>query len=426
MTTNPTCPNCGSPGVRVFHRADNVPTNSCILLESRGEALAYPRGDIALGYCSNCGFVSNTAFDPRLTEYSGRYEETQGFSPTFQRFHHDLAERLIARFGLSGKDILEIGCGKGEFLLLLCEGGRNRGVGFDPAYRFDRHVPASGENVRFVQDFYSERYARTPADFVCCKMTLEHIGPTAEFVGIVRRALADSPAMVFFMVPDTTRIIEDCAFEDIYYEHCSYFSPASLAYLFLTQGFRPIEVEGEYDGQYLAITATTAISGAISGSNRGAMNHGDGMPGNGWIENVDINGVSADSAARFASGIESFPSAFTRKLKYWRQRMEDNRRRGRKVVIWGSGSKGVAFLTTLGLGKEISCAVDINPHRQGFFMPGTGHRIVGPEQLRDLRPDEVIVMNPIYRAEIGEQLRALGLEPELLTVAEPSDDRRRL
>jgi hypothetical protein len=74
------------------------------------------------------------------------------------------------------------------------------------------------------------------------------------------------------------------------------------------------------------------------------------------------------------------------------------------------------------LKEEIACAVDINPHRQGYFMPGTGHPIVGPEQLLEVRPDQVIVMNPIYRKEIGEQLRGLGLEPELLTVAESSGD----
>ena len=424
IATNPTCPNCGAPGMQIFHRAKNVPTNSCILLETRVDALAYPRGDIALGFCSTCGFVSNTSFDPRLTEYSGRYEETQGFSPTFQRFHHDLAERLITRFGLAGKDILEIGCGKGEFLLLLCEGGRNRGVGFDPSYRSERHAPAPGENVRFVQDVYSEKYARTSADFVCCKMTLEHIGATADFIGMVRRALGDSPATVFFMVPDTTRIIEDCAFEDIYYEHCSYFSPASLGYLFLSQGFRPMGVDSEFDGQYLTITAKNTP--VTSASPIAKEDQRDGLLGDDWLKNVVIPGVSDDSAERFGSSIESFPSAFTRKVNYWRERMTDNERRGRKAVIWGSGSKGVAFLTTLGLGEEIACAVDVNPHRQGFFMPGTGHRIVGPEALRDVRPDAVIVMNPIYRAEIGEQLRRLGLDPELLTVADSCDDRSRM
>jgi hypothetical protein len=180
-------------------------------------------------------------------------------------------------------------------------------------------------------------------------------------------------------------------------------------------------VDSEFEGQYLTITATTAP--ATSDNRPGAGDRRSATPGGGWLRNVDIPGVSALLADRFASSISSFPSAFMCKLKYWRERMTENRRRGRKAVIWGSGSKGVAFLTTLGLGEEIACAVDINPHRQGYFMPGTGHRIVGPEQLREVRPDEVIVMNPIYRAEIAEQLRGLGLEPELLTVADSCENR---
>ncbi|MFT5316661.1 MAG: hypothetical protein ACI9UK_002507, partial [Candidatus Krumholzibacteriia bacterium] len=123
------CPNCQDGTMEIFHSAKSVPTNSCILLSSREEAMAYPTGDITLGFCNDCGFVSNTSFDPKLTEYSGRYEETQGFSPTFQKFHQALADRVIEEFKLDGRDILEIGCGKGEFLLLLCAGGRNRGVG---------------------------------------------------------------------------------------------------------------------------------------------------------------------------------------------------------------------------------------------------------------------------------------------------------
>ena len=116
------CPSCGTAGMRVFHEAPAVPTNSCILMETREQALHHRRGSIRLGFCDACGFIANLAFDPGLTEYSSRYEETQGFSPTFNAFHRALAERLIARYDLHGKDIVEIGCGKGEFLMLLCAG----------------------------------------------------------------------------------------------------------------------------------------------------------------------------------------------------------------------------------------------------------------------------------------------------------------
>ena len=83
----------------------------------------------------------------------------------------------------------------------------------------------------------------------------------------------------------------------------------------------------------------------------------------------------------------------------------------------GSGSKAVSYLTTLGLGEEIAAVVDINPHKHGKFLAGSGHEIVGPEALVTLRPDVVLVMNAIYVAEIEANLRQLGLAPEIAALA---------
>ena len=386
------CPNCHQGAMDVFHTAEGVPTNSCILLATKQEALDYPKGDIVLGFCDLCGFVGNTAFDPVLTEYSGRYEETQGFSPTFQSFHQDLADRLVAKFDLRDRDILEIGCGKGEFLLLLCAEGKNRGVGYDPGYRADRHAPAPDQNVRFIADFYTEKCTDTAADFVCCKMTLEHIPATGDFVRMIRLAQGDRPAEIFFMIPDATRILQDCAFEDVYYEHCSYFSPHSLERVFGAAGFFPTEIGNEYDGQYLTIAASTTDD-----DRQGPL----------------IGPEQLDDLTRWVKG---FPALFDAQLEFWRGRLDSWRTSGKTVVIWGSGSKGVSFLTTLGLDDGIAGAVDINPHRQGYFMPGTGHRIFGPDDLIELNPDVVVVMNPIYREEIAADLAKRGLTPEILGI----------
>ncbi len=385
------CPNCHTGQMEIFHTARNVPTNSCILLGSRDEAVAYPTGDITLGFCDKCGFVGNTSFDPALTEYSGRYEETQGFSPTFQRFHQELADRVIEQFKLQDRDVLEIGCGKGEFLLLLCADGRNRGVGYDPGYLADRHAPAPGDNVRFVADFYTEDCTDTAADFVCCKMTLEHIPATLDFVTMTRKAQGDRSADIFFMIPEATRILTECAFEDVYYEHCNYFSPYSLNQVFLKAGFFPTEVGVQYDGQYLTIAATTEDTGRRPE-------------------------IPAGQLADLKAWVAEFPALFGQQLDFWRTRLDALHVAGKRTVIWGSGSKGVSFLTTLGLTDEIAGAVDINPHRQGYFMPGTGHRILGPDDLVELQPDAVIVMNPIYKDEIAADLEKRGLHPEIFAV----------
>jgi SAM-dependent methyltransferase len=256
MPTNYNCPSCDAVGMSIFYELQSVPLHSVLLLSTRQKALDYPTGDIALGFCPICGFISNVAFDSSLQEYSSGYEATQAFSPTFSAFAHRLAERLIDQYDLRGKDIIEIGCGQGEFLTMLCELGGNRGVGFDPAYVGPRTESQAQNRITFIKDFYSERYADYRGDFVCCKMTLEHIQRPADFVSTVRRSLGDqSDTIVFFQVPDVLRILRERAFWDIYYEHCSYFSLGSLARLFRKCGFDVIRLAKEYDGQYLMIEA---------------------------------------------------------------------------------------------------------------------------------------------------------------------------
>ena len=391
--TDSLCQSCGSNGMSVFHESKNVPVHSVLNMATREQALDYPKGEISLGFCDQCGFISNLRFDPDQLEYSSNCEESQGFSPTFNEFSRGLGAYLIEKYDLHHKDILEIGCGKGEFLNLLCELGDNRGVGFDPAYVRGRSTGETAERITFIRDFYSEKYAGYQADFVCCKMTLEHIQGTADFVSTVRRSMGNRlDTVVFFQVPDVTRILRDCAFEDIYYEHCSYFTPGSLGRLFRNCGFNVFSLDTAYDGQYLMIEAKPANGDFLPP-----------LPQENDLEELKIL-------------IESFQAKLQRKLSYWQERLQKGRTNGHRVVLWGSGSKGVAFLTTLEIYDEIKYVVDINRYRQGNYMAGTGQEIVAPGFLQKYRPDLVIIMNAVYRQEIEQDLQRMGLTPELLTI----------
>ena len=254
-----TCPACGAGSLDCFYKVDNVPVHSVLLMASRQEAVNYPRGSVHLAHCSGCGFIFNQTFNPSLMEYCSRYEETQGFSETFQKFHRALAKALDERHHLKNKLVIEIGCGKGEFLALLCETTGARGLGFDPSY-IEGRAGAPQQGVQFIKDFYSERYAHPSGDLICCKMTLEHIDDVAKFVKVVASSMQPN-AVAFFQVPDATRVFEDFAFWDVYYEHCSYFTAGSLSRLFRSAGLAPVYIGREYDGQYLTIDATPAASG---------------------------------------------------------------------------------------------------------------------------------------------------------------------
>jgi SAM-dependent methyltransferase len=384
-----TCPVCCGETMEEFLFLSGVPTHCNLLWESREQAVGAPRGDLRLGFCGACGHVFNLAFDPSLMEYTQAYENSLHFSPRFQAYAEALASRLIDQYGIRGKEVIDIGCGKGDFLALLCNKGDNRGYGFDPSFVPEIMEKASAERMTIIQDFYSPKYATYQADLVSCRHVLEHIRSPREFVKNVRTSVGDrASTVVFFEVPNVMYTLRDMGIWDLIYEHCSYFSGPSLAVLFSACGFVPKGQSDLYDGQFLGI---------------------DLAPGNPAGEPApNVRG----RVAAITRDVVAFAENYRRKVEGWRSTFAAHAK-GRKLVVWGGGSKGVMFLNTL-KPEKVEYMIDINPRKHGMYVAGTGQKIVGPEFLREYKPDTVVIMNPIYRDEIGRQLEGLGVKAEIL------------
>lgn len=365
------CPACGVGGAEPFYEQRGIPVQSVALLPTREEALDFPRGDLALAFCAACGFVFNAAFDAALQDYSRPAEESQAFSPRFQSFSRALAERLVAEYDVRGKDVLEVGSGRGDFLVEICRLGGNRGVGVDPGWFPGRLDAPPG--VEFVRAPFDAEQAERRADLVLCRHTLEHIGPVREFVGLLRRP----GGVVVIEVPDVLRVLREAAFWDVYYEHCSYFAAPSLAGLARRCGLDVLANRLEFEGQYLVLEARPGVVAEDAGA-----------------------GEIGDAVERFAA---EAPRAVAR----WHERLAG------RVALWGGSSKAVAFLTTVGVEADV---VDINPHRQGSFLPGAAVQVLAPEALRERPPDVVVAMNPAYIGEIGSALDELGVRCQLIAV----------
>jgi SAM-dependent methyltransferase len=385
------CSACGSPAIRAIVSIAHVPIHCNVLWPTREEALAAPRGNIDLAFCGTCGHVFNRSFDPSLMEYTQAYENSLHFSARFQEYATALARRLVDLYAIRGKDVIDIGCGKGDFLAMVCEYGDNRGFGFDPSYVPEHMAPERAARMSIVQDFYSAQYASTRADLITCRHVLEHIQHPRGFVENVRQAVGSRmDTVVFFEMPNVLYTLKDLGIWDLIYEHCSYFSPPSLREVFRSSGFAVKELHDLYEGQFLGID-TVAAPAALPGQD-------PATPGD--VQMID-------------GYVQKFADEYSAKVAHWKGRLEEWTRLGKRVAAWGGGSKGVTFLNVLQPGTTVGCMVDINPRKQGMFVSGTGQPVVGPEALRNYAPDVVIIMNPVYKAEITGQLAALGLTPAI-------------
>lgn len=395
------CPVCGSQDLTDCVHIASVPVYCNVLFASRDDALAAPTGDMDLVFCPTCSHLFNAAFDPTLLEYNSAYENSLHHSPRFQSYARALAGRLVADYDLRGKTIVEIACGQGDFLRLVCELGGNRGVGFDPSYTPGRGLAGqSAADLRFVAAYYTEEYADVPADLICCRHALEHIAHPLPFLRAIRQALGTRAAAVYFEVPNAAYNLVDLGVWDLIYEHCGYFTAASLVEVFRRSGFRVTRLASEFGGQYLGIDALPA---------------GEADAPNGpVVQPKDLWSAVGPAPEDLARLVARFGQAYDAKVNRWRRILGDLASRGQRAVLWGAGSKGVTFVNTLGAGAEIACLVDLNPHKQGRFVPGTGHEVRAPETLAALPPDVVIVMNPLYADEIGASLHAMGVDASLL------------
>ena len=376
------CPVCGSAGASPVLEVEGVPVFCNVLWDTREEARTAARGDIALAFCGSCGTLYNSAFDPELVRYSPTYENSLHFSTVFREFAHELAGRLVERHDLHGKNIVDIGCGNGDFLRMLCGANGNRGVGFDPSYR----GAANGNgSVRFVREYFSAEHASEPADFICCRHVLEHMDEPRALL----ETLAGTRAALYFEVPDGEYMLREAATWDVIYEHVSYFTAPALTRLFEDFGFGTLDVGSTFGGQYLYIEASgEAPAPAEPGS----------------------------SPAELRPLAEDFGTRYAERVATWAERLRELHDAGRQVAVWGAGSKGVTFLNVVPGAEEVGLVVDLNERKHGRHVPGAGHPIQPPEAVSRHRPDVVLAMNPLYVEEIGGTLRKLGVTADVVPV----------
>lgn len=388
------CPACEEGQLEKFLEIPSVPVYCNVLWETREEALQAARGKIELGFCSRCALIYNMAFDATIVEYNVAYENSLHGSPRFQAYAEKLAAQLISDCNLQGKDIVEIGCGKGEFLALLCRDGLNRGHGFDASYD-GRVDEIAGDHIEITRDYYSEVYGDQPADLILSRHVLEHIETPAEFVRTILSAAEKSQCEhIFTEVPDGMWTLRDLGIWDIIYEHCSYFTAPCLERLFQVNGFDPQTATSAFGGQFLCVSARR---GGVSNS----------------VKAPDVD--KFDSAVEeVATLVSNFATHYDQKVAEWEKRLAELHAAGKRTAVWGIGSKGVTFLNIVPGADQIAVTVDINAMKLGKHVPGTGHEVQGPESVRDEKIDVVLVMNPLYREEIAEQLKGLGAIPELL------------
>ncbi|OGI11775.1 MAG: methyltransferase [Candidatus Margulisbacteria bacterium GWF2_35_9] len=330
-----------------LYKVQKLPIYQNRMYDSENEARACPKGDVCLVENLETGLVYNTAFCPELMVYDAHYQNEQAVSSLFLEHLKSVAKIVGRSMGLDG--LVEVGCGKGYFLEMLLSQGFDI-IGFDPAYE--------GTNARIERCYFKPGMGIKAANIIL-RHVLEHIQDPVNFLMHLREANGGS-GLIYIEVPCFNWICSHRAYFDVFYEHVNYFRLADFYRIF----GRVIEAGRLFGGQYLYIVAD--------------------------LTSLKIPQYDMQHPVNFP---EDFLHCF------------EELRRTEHITIWGGASKGVILaLLKEYAGTPVKTVIDINPAKQGKFLPATGLKVQSPaEALQNFPLGGIIyIMNSNYREEIKE------------------------
>lgn len=363
------CPVCHNANLYRSVRRPSIPVLQNVSYATREAAIAAPKADFELGTCRACGFSFNAEFRAELVVYDANYDNHVA-SAYFSKYYHSLATMLIDKLNLVDGTVYDVGCGKGEFLRVLCKLAPGIcGVGIDPSC-----TPVREDNFELIQAPFDSSLFHDDARLVILRHVLEHIAEPVDFLSALHTAMPAAP--LFVEVPDLDWMLANNAFWDFCYEHCNYFTPASLAVALSRASFDIIDQQLCFGDQYQWALAMPAA--AVTASR--------GNPERAIVSMQDYLAAETTGVERLVTLAEAAGG----------------------VTLWGMATKGVLVASLLGA-ERILGGIDMNPTKQGRFAAGSGVAIHTSDWITSLPTgSQIWVMNPNYLSEIRTMVSGIS------------------
>lgn len=338
----------------------NMPAAAQFLPDA--QALAQDQGiDLDIYQCTACGLVQ-TANEP--VPYYREVVRAAAFSAEMQTFRRKQFAEFVQKYALDGKKLIEIGCGRGEYLALWQESGV-AAYGVEYAEQAVQHCREQG--LRVTRGYVDSRdYAleQAPFDAFAALNFLEHWpDPNASLSGIAHNLSANAIGLV--EVPNFDMILRNNLFTEFISDHILYFTRETLETMLRLNGFEVIACSEIWYGYIL----------------------------------------SAVVRKRTACDVSSFDTSRTRLKANIDDFIRQHGTHG--VAIWGAGHQALAAIALLGLAGEISYVVDSAPFKQNRYTPASHIPIVAPEQLHADPVGAIIVMAASYSDEVVKTIRSV-------------------
>ncbi|MBF0454389.1 MAG: methyltransferase domain-containing protein [Magnetococcales bacterium] len=316
--------------------------------------------DLRVCHCSACGLIQ---LDTLPVAYYREVVRAAAYSPEMGDYRLAQFTGFAKRFGLIGQKVLEVGCGRGEYLTLLNQSGMEA-HGLEYGAESVSHCQSIQQRV--CQGFIEtadHQLASAPFQAFFILNFLEHLPQPHETLRGVANNLSEG-AVGLVEVPNFDMILRNRLFSEFINDHLFYFNRESLSQLLALSGFEVVECTETWHDYILSATVRKRAPADLS-------------------------------------ALVDFQAKIDREIHHYLDTLK-----GQRVAIWGAGHQALAVISLLGLQSRVDYVVDSAPFKQGKFTPASHLPIVPPAHLKTDPVDGVLVMAASYSDEVARIIRS--------------------
>lgn len=387
------CRHCKSPLSLVFVDLNNCPPSNDML---RSDQLDEPETyyPLKVYVCGNCFLVQVDEMKKARLIFNNDYTYYSSYSKTWLEHAKRYVDMMKDRFSIGAdSQVVEVASNDGYLLQYFKEYGIPV-LGIDPTSNTASIAISKG--IPTIVDFFGSELAKKvishgmKADVLIGNNVLAHTPDINDFVCGIKIALKEN-GVATFEFPHLYRLIEQNQFDTIYHEHFSY-----LSFFVVREIFRAQDLE-IFDVEELP---------THGGSLRIFVKHpnDDSKPVSPNVQHVlDMEEKAGMRTIEFYTGFQ----ARVDKIKYdFLDFVIDARKQHKTIVGYGAAAKGNTLLNYCGLkGNDIiNFVADASPYKQNRLLPGSHIPVKHPDEIKELKPDYVIILPWNLKSEIKEQL----------------------
>jgi SAM-dependent methyltransferase len=351
-----------------------------------------PSFPLRLFLCEQCSLVQS--LDVNTSEHIFTdYAYFSSYSESWLRHAKAYTDMMVQRFDFNPTHrVVELASNDGYLLQYFKEKGIPV-LGVEPASNVAEAAQSKG--ITTLVRFFGEKTAQDmlangqTADLLIGNNVLAHVPDLNDFVKGMKCILAPE-GIITMEFPHLLRLIKENQFDTIYHEHFSYFLLHTVERVFAAHGLVLFDVE-----------EIPTHGGSLRIYGRHAENQKLPIRDN-IIElrkrEITEGFLTVHTYQHFSEQVLQTKAKLLRFL-------QDARAKQQKVVGYGAPAKGNTLLNFCGITTDlIDYTVDISPHKQHHFLPGSHIPIYAPDMIRATKPDFVLILAWNLKDEITRQM----------------------